>query len=65
MNHKRIIYCQGLDGHHLNTDLACNCTLCYALNYYCPLLIYKILIFLYKTMDLIMFISIKVIFKGP
>ena len=47
--HKRIIYCQGLDGHHLNADLACNCTtldsVSYALHYYCPPLIHKILIF--------------------
>jgi hypothetical protein len=48
-NHKRIIYCQGLDGHHFNADLACNCTtldsVSYALHSYCPPLIYKILIF--------------------
>ena len=67
MNH---LFCQGLDGHHYNIDLACVIALlfyvCYALHYHCPpSLIYKNLNFLRKTIDLIMFISIKVVVKGP
>ena len=70
-NHKRIIYCQGLDGHHSNVDLACNCNyhhhqtnpvceLCITLLWLPSFFNLQNLIFLRKTMDLIMFISIKV-----